>query len=61
MYLYNYLIYNVHPFGVDKKGDRKLPRKLSLNEIINSSDIKSLSKHYRKHNVVHFLDPDEKY
>lgn len=61
MHLFNYLIYKVHPFGFEKNGVRDLPKKLSLNELINASDVKSLSKNFHDHKFVHFLDDDEKY
>lgn len=61
MYLFNYLIYKVHPFGFEKNGVRELPKKLSLAEIINASDVKSSSRNFQNHEFVHFMDVDEKY
>jgi hypothetical protein len=61
MFLFNYLIYNVHPFGFNKIGVRALPKKLSLDEIINASDVKSGSENFFNHKFVHFIDDDEKY
>ncbi|CRK88014.1 CLUMA_CG001800, isoform A [Clunio marinus] len=57
MYLQDYLIYGVHPFGddFDFQSNETLPRKLSLEEIIAASDVPSLSplfvSHQSHHNV----------
>lgn len=58
---YDYLVYNVHPFGVEKNLTEVLPRKFSLEEIIKTSDEKSLSKYYVEHEKIHNFDDDEKY
>jgi len=61
MYLMDYLIYNVHPFGLMKNLTEVLPRKLSLDEIIESSDKKSFATNFVPHEAVHYIDDDEKY
>jgi glycoprotein-N-acetylgalactosamine 3-beta-galactosyltransferase len=61
MYLMDYLIYNVHPFGLRKNLTENLPRKLSLDEIIENSDKKSFAKNFVPHAAVHYIDDDEKY
>jgi glycoprotein-N-acetylgalactosamine 3-beta-galactosyltransferase len=59
MFRLEYLIYHVHPFGVDKNSTEKLPRKFSLKEIIAASDIKGWGKIYSDHEPVHHLDSSE--
>ena len=59
MYLLNYLIYNVHPFGLTF--NKEMPKKLSLQEVINLSEVKSMSKLYKEHPLIHHLDDDERY
>jgi glycoprotein-N-acetylgalactosamine 3-beta-galactosyltransferase len=61
MYLLDYLIYNVHPFGLEKNLTETLPRKLPLKEIIEMSDRKSLSPNFVPHTPIHHLDKDEIY
>jgi glycoprotein-N-acetylgalactosamine 3-beta-galactosyltransferase len=61
MYLFEYLIYRVHPFGLEKNLTKTLPRKLKLEEIIEASDVKSLSPNFVNHTDYHQLDSDEKY
>jgi hypothetical protein len=56
-----YLIYRVHPYGLDKNSTEKLPRKLPLQEIIDASNIKGWGKEYRDHEHVLHLDPSEIY
>jgi hypothetical protein len=56
-----YLIYRVHPYGLDKNSTEKLPRKLPLQEIIDASNIKGWGKEYRDHEPVLHLDPSEIY
>lgn len=56
-----FLIYQVHPFGLQKNLTEILPRKFSLQEIIASSDKKSFAKNYRDHKTVHQIDDDERY
>ena len=60
-YLLDYLIYKVHPFGINKNLTETLPRKLSLEEIIEKSDKKSFSPNFIPHKIVHHIDEDEKY
>ncbi|CAG9800631.1 unnamed protein product [Chironomus riparius] len=61
MYFMDYLINNVHPFGLMKNVTEALPRKLSLDEIIASSDKISFAENFVPHKSVHFIDDDEKY
>lgn len=56
-----FLIYNLHPFGVQKNLTESLPRKFALSEIVNSSDKISYAKNYRKHPITHQFDDDERY
>lgn len=60
MYTFEYLIYNVYPFGLERKID-KLPRKMTLTEVIEASDARSLSPNYVRHKIIHHIDDDEKY
>lgn len=61
MYLLEYFIYHVHPFGIEKNLTEILPRKLSLEEIIAASDIPSESPLYMEHEHKHNIEPDERY
>lgn len=56
-----FLIYNIHPFGLQKNLTETLPRKFALNEIVKSSDKISFAKNYRKHPITHQFDADERY
>lgn len=49
IYLLEYLIYNVHPFGYDQNSTEVLPPKFSLPEVIARSDAKSFAKEYYEH------------
>jgi glycoprotein-N-acetylgalactosamine 3-beta-galactosyltransferase len=62
MSLMEYLIYNMHPFGLQKNLTETLARKLSLDEIVAASDAKNVfSPNYKEHEHIHYLDDDEKY
>jgi glycoprotein-N-acetylgalactosamine 3-beta-galactosyltransferase len=61
MFLLNYLIYHVHPFGLHKNDSLALPRKFSLEKIIKLSDIGSYSPNFQPHQFVHHMDDDEKF
>lgn len=61
MYFMEFLIYYMHPFGLEKNLTEKLPRKFSLNEIIKNSDASSFAPNFRAHEIVHYIDEDEKY
>lgn len=61
MYFLEYLVYRVHPYGLQKNLTEELPRKLPLDEIIAASDVKSLSPNFREHELIHYLDDNEKY
>lgn len=61
MYALQYLIYEVHPFGMSKNLTEQLPRKLSLDEIVNASDVASYSPNFRAHDHIHYFDHDERY
>jgi glycoprotein-N-acetylgalactosamine 3-beta-galactosyltransferase len=62
MYILDYLIYNVHTFGL-KKNSTKLPiQKISLEDVIKASDINSSAADFqRSHAIYHDLDKDEIY
>lgn len=59
--LYNleYLIYKVHPFGLEKNLTEVFPRKLLLNEIIVASDFKSSAPNFVKHEDYHNMTSSE--
>lgn len=62
MYMMQFLIYQLHPFGYAKNLTEKFPRKLSLQEIISASDNKSIfASNYNEHESIHYIDDDEKY
>lgn len=62
MYLMQFIVYQLHPFGIQKNLTESLPRKLSLDEIIAASDMKSIySPNYLEHERIHYIDDDEKY
>jgi glycoprotein-N-acetylgalactosamine 3-beta-galactosyltransferase len=60
MYLIEYLTQNVHPFGLEKNLTEQLPRKLTLEEILQKSDKESLSPNYRKHKIYHDIEESER-
>lgn len=59
MYFLDYLIYRVHPFGIEKQIRKDLPRKFTLKEILNASDVYSNSSNFRKHKPVHYIELSE--
>lgn len=62
IYFMEFAIYHLHPFGIEKNLTETLPRKLSLDEIIKASDVKSsYSSRYKEFERVHYIDEDEKY
>lgn len=61
LYFLEYLIYNVHPFGLEKNLTETLPRKLGLQEIIKASDAKSYGSFIGEHEDVHDLTSSEVY
>lgn len=61
MFLLEKLIYKIHPFGLDEYHDEKLPRKLTLGEVINASDVPSLSPNFKVHEIYHELESSEIY
>lgn len=60
MYMLEYLIYHVHPFGNVRVAE-ELPEKLSLKEIIRRSDVGSNSTLYKRHEMVHDMESSEIY
>lgn len=56
-----YLTRKVFPFGMDNHQSETLPRKLSLNEIIQASDVDSPSGNYQRPEIIHNLEESEKY
>lgn len=61
MYLLDYLIYQLNPFGYDKNSTEILPRKLSFEEIVKASDVDSNATEYRKHEFYHDFESVEKF
>ncbi|KAG5667438.1 hypothetical protein PVAND_015418 [Polypedilum vanderplanki] len=61
MHLLENLIYHVHPFGLEKNSSEELPKKLSMNEILKTSDVKSNSPNFIPHEIIHNFDEDEKF
>lgn len=61
MYLFEFLIYHMHPFGLEKNLTEILPRKLTLNEVVEAANARSFSPNYRQHSIIHSIDEDEKY
>jgi glycoprotein-N-acetylgalactosamine 3-beta-galactosyltransferase len=61
MYILDYLIYRVHPFAVAKNLTEVLPRKLTMQEVIESSDVPSNATDFVKHFVHHNFEESEKY
>lgn len=59
MFLLEYLIYQVHAFGVQKNQSEILPQKLKLEEIIAASDANSSAPNFRKHTDLHRLTVSE--
>ena len=59
MYVLEYLIYHIDPYGVDKNSSETLPVKLSLQEILKAADVASESTLYVKHKIVHEMDSSE--
>ena len=58
MYMLDYLIYNVKPYGLQKRHE-EWPRNLTLKEIIAASDAGSKASLYRKHDLIHNMDDSE--
>lgn len=48
MYFLEYLIYRVHPFGLEKNTTENFPRKLTFDEILEASNTESLARSYQK-------------
>lgn len=44
MYMLEYLIYNVVPFGIDRNANETLPRKFSFDEIEKAGNAESFQK-----------------
>lgn len=61
MYALEYFVYQVHPFGIQKNLTEKLPRKLSIEEIIAASDVKGYGNMYTDHTPVHNIEKSEYY
>ena len=60
MYMLDYLIYRVNPYGVDQHDDKK-PPKLALAEILRRSNEKSSSSNYKVHEINRDMEDSEKY
>ncbi|CAO1358115.1 unnamed protein product [Diamesa tonsa] len=60
MYMLDYLIYDVKPYGIEQHDDKK-PPKLPLAEILRRSNEKSSSPNFREHEVIHEMEESEKY
>jgi glycoprotein-N-acetylgalactosamine 3-beta-galactosyltransferase len=61
MNFFEFLIYHMHPFGLEKNLTKILPRKLALNEVVEAANARSFSPNYRQHSIIHCMDEDEKY
>lgn len=61
MYLLDYFIYTVHPFGIEDHPNDHMPKKFSLEEVIKASDAKSPSPNFKSHKNNHDLEPSEIY
>jgi glycoprotein-N-acetylgalactosamine 3-beta-galactosyltransferase len=61
MFLMDYLIYRVHPYGFDKNLTETLQRKKSFEEILSASDIDSNATEYQKHEFYHNFEVFEKF
>lgn len=62
MYKLEYLIYNVHPFGLEKNTSKILPKKNSFDEIIKASDIDSKAANFQNNHIIyHEFEEDEKF
>jgi glycoprotein-N-acetylgalactosamine 3-beta-galactosyltransferase len=59
MIFLEYLIYHLHPFGLEKNLTESLPKKLSLQEVIKEADVRSYSPNYKAHQTYHNIDVDE--
>jgi glycoprotein-N-acetylgalactosamine 3-beta-galactosyltransferase len=59
MYRYNYLINDVHPFGLTKKHDLELPNKYDFQDLVELADQRSSSPNYVNHRIDHNFDKDE--
>lgn len=59
MYQLEYLIYQVHPYGVHKNSTETLPRKLTMQEILQAAEVGSESRLYEKHKVFHEMESSE--
>lgn len=61
MYFFEFVIYHLHPFGLEKNLTEQMPKKFSLDEVIKASDRKSSSPLYKEHKTIHRFDEDEIY
>lgn len=61
MIFLEFLIYHLHPFGLEKNLTENLPKKLGLKEVIKEADVRSYSPNYKEHQTYHNIDEDEKY
>lgn len=60
MYMLDYLIYHVNPFGIALPVD-KVPPKIPLAEILRRSNEKSYSLAYIEHEVIRDIEESEKF
>ncbi|KAG5674686.1 hypothetical protein PVAND_004638 [Polypedilum vanderplanki] len=61
LYLMDYLIYNVHPFGLQKNLTEKIPRKFTFAELVQRSDVESNATDFEPHTIYRNLDESEKF
>jgi hypothetical protein len=59
MHFYEYTIYHVQPFGLQKNLTEQLPRKMTLKEILEISDSKTYSPNFINHTIRHNFDSSE--
>jgi glycoprotein-N-acetylgalactosamine 3-beta-galactosyltransferase len=61
LYVMDYLIYNVHPFGLQKNLTEQQPRKFTFDELVQRSDAKSNASDFTSHTIYRQLDELEKF
>lgn len=59
MYLIDHFVYKMHPFGVDTHPEETFPKKFTMDEIIQQSDVVSSSENYKKHKNYHNIELSE--
>lgn len=60
MYLIEYLIYRVHPFGLESVNEA-IPEKLNISEIMKRSNVESYRRYFMRKNKKYLLEHREDY